>query len=56
MTSNTSFTFLKDEQYLSVNATFVVKYVRKKTIHVIVHTGVSDLPRSTETPDNYYEY
>ena len=53
MTSTKSLKFLKDEQYLSVNATFVVKHVRKKTIHV--HAGISDLPRSIETPDNYDE-
>jgi hypothetical protein len=39
---------------LSVNATFVEKHARKKTIQV--HTGVSDLPRSIETPANYEEY
>jgi hypothetical protein len=32
MSSNISLIFLKDEQYLSANATFVEKHVRKKTV------------------------
>jgi hypothetical protein len=45
---------VKQEQYLFVNALFVENMLKKKTS---VHTGVvTDLPISTETPDNYDEY